>query len=179
MPTETATFGGGCFWCTEAAMKELGGVRSVTSGYAGGHAENPTYREVCSESTGHAEVVQVEYDPDEIGYDQLLEVFFATHDPTQLNRQGPDVGTQYRSIVLYHDDEQRRQTEAYVEALAAEYDDDDVVTEVVPLETFYPAEEYHQDYFEKNPNDAYCNFHAAPKVEKVRAKFAELVERTA
>ena len=178
MPTETATFGGGCFWCTEAAMKELGGVRSVTSGYAGGHAENPTYREVCSESTGHAEVVQVEYDPDEIGYDQLLEVFFATHDPTQLNRQGPDVGTQYRSIVLYHDDEQRRQTEAYVEALAAEYDDD-VVTEVVPLETFYPAEEYHQDYFEKNPNDAYCNFHAAPKVEKVRAKFAELVERTA
>jgi peptide-methionine (S)-S-oxide reductase len=178
MTTETATFGGGCFWCTEAAMKELGGVRSVTSGYAGGHAENPTYREVCSESTGHAEVVQVEYDPDEIEYDELLAVFFATHDPTQLNRQGPDVGTQYRSIVLYHDDEQRRQTEAYIEALATEYDDE-VVTEVVPLETFYPAEEHHQDYYDKNPNDAYCNFHAAPKVEKVRAKFAELVEQEA
>ena len=178
MTTETATFGGGCFWCTEAAMKELGGVRAVTSGYAGGHVENPTYREVCSESTGHAEVVQVEYDPGEIEYDELLAVFFATHDPTQLNRQGPDVGTQYRSIVLYHDDEQRRQTEAYIEALATEYDDE-VVTEVVPLETFYPAEEHHQDYYEKNPNDAYCNFHAAPKVEKVRAKFAELVEQEA
>jgi len=120
----------------------------------------------------------VEYDPGEIEYDELLAVFFATHDPTQLNRQGPDVGTQYRSIVLYHDDEQRRQTEAYIEALATEYDDE-VVTEVVPLETFYPAEEHHQDYFEKNPNDAYCNFHAAPKVEKVRAKFAELVEQEA
>ncbi|RLM89251.1 peptide-methionine (S)-S-oxide reductase [Halobellus sp. Atlit-38R] len=170
----TATFGGGCFWCTEAAMQELDGVESVTSGYAGGNTENPTYREVCSGSTGHAEVVQIEYDPDVIGYDDLLEVFFATHDPTQLNRQGPDVGSQYRSIVLYHDDEQRRQAEAYVEALDEEYDDD-VVTEIESLERFWPAEEYHQDYFEKNPNDAYCRMHAQPKVEKVRERFASKV----
>jgi peptide-methionine (S)-S-oxide reductase len=168
----TATFGGGCFWCTEAAMKELAGVESVTSGYAGGHVENPTYRQVCSGDTGHAEVVQVEFDPEAISYDELLEVFFATHDPTQLNRQGPDVGTQYRSIVLYHDDDQRRVAEAYVEALDEEYDDD-VVTEVVPLETFYEAEEYHQDYFEKNPSDAYCQMHARPKVQKVRKRFAD------
>ncbi|MFA1611848.1 peptide-methionine (S)-S-oxide reductase MsrA [Halobellus rubicundus] len=178
MTTETATFGGGCFWCTEAAMKVLDGVSAVTSGYAGGDVQNPTYRQVCSGSTGHAEVVQVEYDPEAIGYDQLLEVFFATHDPTQLNRQGPDVGTQYRSIVLYHDDEQRRQAEAYVEALDAEYDDD-VVTEIEPLERFWAAEEYHQDYFEKNPSDAYCRMHAQPKVEKVREKFAELLDAEA
>ena len=174
MTTETATFGGGCFWCTEAAMKELAGVESVTSGYAGGDTENPTYREVCSGTTGHAEVVRVAYDPDEIDYADLLEVFFATHDPTQLNRQGPDVGTQYRSIVLYHDDEQRRQAEAYVDALDGEYDDE-VVTEIAPLERFWPAEEHHQDYFEKNPADAYCRMHAQPKVEKVREKFAERV----
>ncbi|ELY87115.1 peptide-methionine (S)-S-oxide reductase MsrA [Natrinema altunense] len=171
---ERATFGGGCFWCTEAAMKELEGVESVTSGYAGGHVEEPTYREVCSGDTGHAEVVQVEYDPAEIGYDDLLEVFFATHDPTQLDRQGPDVGTQYRSIVLYHDADQQTQAEAYIEALDEEYDDD-VVTELEPLETFYRAEEKHQDYFEKNPNDAYCTMHAAPKVEKVRERFADKV----
>ncbi|MFB6105132.1 MAG: peptide-methionine (S)-S-oxide reductase MsrA [Halobacteriaceae archaeon] len=167
-----ATFGGGCFWCTEAAFKELAGVDSVTSGYAGGDTEDPTYEEVCSGSTGHAEVVQLEYDPEEIGYEALLEVFFATHDPTKLNRQGPDVGTQYRSIVLYHDDDQRRLAEAYIEALDAEYDDD-VVTELEPLETFYPAEEYHQDYFEKHPEDAYCQAHARPKVEKVRERFAQ------
>jgi peptide-methionine (S)-S-oxide reductase len=172
--TETATFGGGCFWCTEAAMKQLDGVEQVTSGYAGGHVEDPTYREVCTGDTGHAEVVQVEYDPDVIGYDELLEIFFATHDPTQLNRQGPDVGTQYRSIVLYHGEDQRRQAEAYIEALDEEYDDD-VVTDLDRLETFYRAEEKHQDYFEKNPNDAYCQAHAAPKVEKVREKFREKV----
>jgi len=172
----TATFGGGCFWCTEAAMKELDGVESVTSGYAGGHVEDPTYEQVCSGNTGHAEVVQVEFDADAIAYDELLAVFFATHDPTQLNRQGPDVGTQYRSIVLYHDDEQREQVEAYVAALDEEYDDD-VVTELAPLETFYEAEQYHQDYFEKNPNDAYCQMHAAPKVEKVREKFQSKLEQ--
>ncbi|WP_433632405.1 peptide-methionine (S)-S-oxide reductase MsrA [Halomicrococcus sp. NG-SE-24] len=174
--SRSATFGGGCFWCTEAAMKELDGVASVTSGYAGGHVENPSYRQVCSGDTGHAEVVQVEYDPEVITYDELLEVFFATHDPTQLNRQGPDVGTQYRSIVLYHDDEQRERVEAYVEALDEEYDDD-VVTEIEPLETFYRAEENHQDYFEKNPNDAYCQMHAAPKVEKVREKFQQKLKQ--
>ena len=173
MSTE-ATFGGGCFWCTEAAMKVLDGVESVTSGYAGGDTDDPTYREVCSGRTGHAEVVQVEYDPDRIGYSDLLEVFFATHDPTQLNRQGPDVGSQYRSIVLYHDETQREQAEAYIDALAPEYDDE-VVTEVEPLERFWRAEEKHQDYFERNPRDAYCRMHAKPKVEKVRKRFAEKV----
>jgi peptide-methionine (S)-S-oxide reductase len=172
---ELATFGGGCFWCIEAALKELDGVASVTSGYAGGHTENPTYKQVCSETTGHAEVVQVAYDPDRITYEELLEVFFAVHDPTQLNRQGPDVGSQYRSIVLSHDDDQRRLAEAYIEALDEEYEDS-VVTELEPLDVFYEAESYHQDYFEKNPNDAYCNFHAKPKVEKVREKFAEKVK---
>ena len=172
--TATATFGGGCFWCTEAAMEVLDGVESVTSGYAGGDTDEPTYREVCTGRTGHAEVVQVKYDPDGIGYDDLLEVFFATHDPTQLNRQGPDVGSQYRSIVLYHDETQREQAEAYIEALAPEYDDE-VVTEAEPLETFWRAEEKHQDYFEKNPRDAYCRMHAQPKVEKVRERFASKV----
>lgn len=170
MSTETGTFGGGCFWCTEAAMKELDGIASVTSGYAGGHVENPTYEAVCSGETGHAEVVQVEYDPDTISYDELLEVFFATHDPTQLDRQGPDVGTQYRSIVLYHDETQRERAAAYIEALDEEYDDE-VVTELEPLERFFEAEGYHQDYFEKNPNDAYCRMHARPKVEKVQERF--------
>ncbi|WP_135663165.1 peptide-methionine (S)-S-oxide reductase MsrA [Halorhabdus rudnickae] len=172
---ETATFGGGCFWCTEAAMKELDGVESVTSGYAGGHVENPSYREVCTGDTGHAEVVQVEYEPDVLTYDELLEVFFATHDPTQLNRQGPDVGTQYRSIVLYHDEAQRETATAYIEALDAEYDDE-VVTELTGLDEFYRAEEKHQDYFEKNPTDAYCQMHAAPKVEKVRERFEQLAD---
>jgi len=170
--SEKATFGGGCFWCVEAAFKELDGVSAAVSGYAGGHTENPGYRAVCSGNTGHAEVVQVEYDPDVIGYDELLEVFFAVHDPTQLNRQGPDVGTQYRSIILYHDESQRKQAEAYIEALDEEYDDD-VVTELDRLETFYRAEDKHQDYFDKNPNDAYCQMHAKPKVEKVREKFEQ------
>ncbi|MFB6092149.1 MAG: peptide-methionine (S)-S-oxide reductase MsrA [Haloquadratum sp.] len=170
--TETATFGGGCFWCVEAAFQELDGVFRVTSGYAGGHAEDPSYREVCSGSTGHAEVVQVEYDPEAISYDDLLAVFFTIHDPTQRNRQGPDVGTQYRSIVLYHDETQRELTESYVAALeeAGEYDDE-IVTEIAPLETFWRAEDSHQNYFEKHPEDAYCRMHAQPKVEKVRETF--------
>ncbi|MDY6780448.1 MAG: peptide-methionine (S)-S-oxide reductase MsrA, partial [Halobacteria archaeon] len=132
--TEKATFGGGCFWCTEAAFKEIEGVESVTSGYAGGDVENPTYKQVCSGTTGHAEVVQVEYDPDTVSYLDLLEVFFTVHDPTTLNREGPDVGSQYRSIVLYHDDEQRELVEEYIEKLedAGAYDDD-IVTEVEPL----------------------------------------------
>ena len=173
--TDKATFGGGCFWCVEAAFKELEGVSAVTSGYAGGHVEDPSYRQVCSGNTGHAEVVQVEYDPDAIGYDELLEIFFAVHDPTQLNRQGPDVGTQYRSIVLYHDEDQRTQAEAYIDALDEEYNDD-VVTELERLETFYRAGEKHQDYFDKNPDDAYCQMHARPKVEKVRKKFRAKLE---
>ncbi|CDK39856.1 peptide-methionine (S)-S-oxide reductase MsrA [Halorubrum sp. AJ67] len=174
--TETATVGGGCFWCVEAAFKELDGVESVTSGYAGGHAEDPSYREVCSGNTGHAEVVQVEYDHDALSYEDILEVFFTVHDPTQLNRQGPDVGSQYRSIVLTHDDDQHEAATRYVEALDEEGGyDDDVVTEVEPLETFYRAEEKHQDYFEKNPADAYCTMHAQPKVDKVRERFREKV----
>ncbi|RLM72549.1 peptide-methionine (S)-S-oxide reductase MsrA [Halorubrum sp. Atlit-26R] len=175
--TETATVGGGCFWCVEAAFKELDGVERVTSGYAGGHADDPTYREVCTGNTGHAEVVQVEYDPEALSYEEVLEIFFTVHDPTQLNRQGPDVGSQYRSIVLYHDDEQRQVVENYVAALDEEGGyDDEVVTEVEPLETFYRAEEKHQDYFEKNPADAYCTMHAQPKVEKVRERFREKVK---
>lgn len=175
--TETATFGGGCFWCIEAAFEEIDGVESVTSGYAGGHTEDPSYREVCSGSTGHAEVVQVAYDPATISYEELLEVFFTVHDPTQLNRQGPDVGTQYRSIVLSHDDEQREVAASYIEALDEEGGyDDSVVTELEPLETFYRAEEKHQDYFAKNPNDAYCSMHAQPKIDKVRERFAEKID---
>jgi peptide-methionine (S)-S-oxide reductase len=170
--SEQATVGGGCFWCIEAAFKELDGIESVTSGYAGGHTENPSYRAVCSGDTGHAEVVQLEYDPDVLSYEEILEVFFTVHDPTQLNRQGPDVGTQYRSIVLAHDEQQRELAEQYIEALDEEGGyDDPVVTEVELLETFYRAEEKHQDYFEKNPNDAYCQMHAQPKVEKVRERF--------
>jgi peptide-methionine (S)-S-oxide reductase len=176
--TEKATFGGGCFWCVEAAFEEIAGVESVTSGYAGGHTENPSYREVCRGTTGHAEVVQLEYDPDLVDYEELLDVFVAVHDPTQLNRQGPDVGSQYRSIVLYHDDDQREKAEAYLEALdeAGGYDDD-VVTEIQELDRFWRAEEKHQNYFEKNPRDAYCRMHAQPKVEKVREQFAEKTGR--
>lgn len=174
---ELATLGGGCFWCLEAAFKELDGVVSVTSGYAGGHVADPTYKQVCSGSTGHAEVVQVEYDPDVLTFEDLLEVFFRIHDPTTEDRQGPDVGSQYRSAVFYHDEVQRATVEAFVDALDAggfgSYENDTVVTEVAPLETFWEAEEYHQDYYEKNPNDQYCQFHAEPKVKKVREQFAQ------
>lgn len=170
---ETGTFGGGCFWCIEAAFAEVSGVTDVTSGYAGGHSEDPTYTEVCREETGHAEVVRVEFDSEQVPYESLLEVFFSIHDPTQLNRQGPDVGTQYRSIVLYETASQKAITETYLEALEEEYADE-IVTELEPLTEFFPAEEYHQAYFAKNPTDAYCRMHAAPKVEKVRRRFEEL-----
>ena len=177
--TNHATFGGGCFWCIEAAFKEIDGVSSVTAGYAGGHTTDPTYREVCSGETGHAEVVQLAYDPDRIGYEELLEVFFTIHDPTQLNRQGPDVGSQYRSIVLYHNDRQRELAAAYIEALDEDGGyDSDIITELEALERFYRAEEKHQDYFEKNPTDAYCTMHAQPKVEKVHETFTERVTQS-
>ena len=177
MTTETATFGGGCFWCVEAAFEQLAGVEDVTSGYAGGHVENPTYREVCNETTGHAEVVQVEYDADELAYEDLLEVFFKVHDPTTLNRQGPDVGEQYRSIILYHDDDQRDLAEAFVADLEdADAYDDPIVTEIEPLDEFYRAEDKHQNYFEKHPNQAYCSVNVAPKVAKVREEFAGRVQ---
>lgn len=173
---ERATFGGGCFWCIEAAFDELAGVESVTSGYAGGDVADPSYQQVCTGTTGHAEVVQIAYDPSIVTYEDLLKVFGTIHDPTQLNRQGPDVGSQYRSIVLYHDEDQRTTAAAYLEALDEEYDDE-VVTELEPLETFYEAEPYHQDYFEKNPQDAYCQVHATPKVEKVRERFEAKLDR--
>lgn len=172
--TAVATLAGGCFWCTEAAFKEVPGVESVTSGYCGGDVADPTYEEVCTGNTGHAEAIRVEYDPDEVDYLDLLQVFFTVHDPTQLNRQGPDIGSQYRSAIFYHDEAQREQAEAYIAELEAEgaYDDD-IVTEVAPMEEFWEAEAYHQDYYEKNPADGYCSVHAEPKVKKVREKFAD------
>ncbi len=172
--TATATFGGGCFWCIEAPFKELDGVHSVTSGYTGGETDDPAYKEICTGTTGHAEVVQIEYDPDVISYADLLEVLFTIHDPTQHNRQGPDVGSQYRSAIFTHSETQQQDAEAFIDELesAAVYDDE-IVTEVSPLGTFYPAEEYHQDYYEKNPNQGYCAFHIPPKLDKVREKFAD------
>ncbi|MDR9411669.1 MAG: peptide-methionine (S)-S-oxide reductase MsrA [Haloquadratum sp.] len=168
------TLGGGCFWCVEAALLELEGVTSVTSGYAGGHTEEPTYRAVCSGTTGHAEVVQVQFDPAVLSLRQLLTVFMQIHDPTQKDRQGPDVGSQYRSIILVDGDEQRATAESVIAAQAAHHSGS-IQTELTTLETFYPAESHHQRYFEKNPGDAYCRMHAAPKQAKVRDQFADLV----
>lgn len=162
---ETAVFGGGCFWCLDAQFKLVPGVISVISGYAGGTAKNPTYEQVCSETTGHAEVVQVEFDPSVVSYEDLLRKFFHAHDPTTLNRQGPDVGTSYRSIILYKDANQKEIAEK-VKAEAQKNWSDPIVTEIVPLQTFYKAEEYHQDYFAKNPEQGYCRLVVAPKVKK-------------
>ena len=162
---ETAVFGGGCFWCLDAQFKLVNGVKSVTSGYAGGTTTNPSYEEVCSETTGHAEVVQVEFDPSVVTYADLLRKFFRAHDPTTLNRQGPDVGTSYRSIILYKDDNQKAIAEK-VKAEAQKDWPDPIVTEIVPLKAFYRAEDYHQDYFAKNPTQGYCRLVVAPKVKK-------------
>lgn len=171
--TETATVAGGCFWCTEAVFEEIEGVRSVTSGYTDGHVEDPSYEAVCSGETGHAEAVQVEYDPEILTYEDVLTVFFATHDPTTEDRQGPDVGSQYRSAVFPHDD-QRERVETFIEALESRYEDP-IVTEIEPLETFYPAEAYHQNYYERNPNAGYCTINIDPKLSKLRENFRELV----
>jgi len=165
--TELATLGGGCFWCLEAMFQTLPGVRSVVSGYAGGKTENPTYRQVCSGQTGHAEVVQIEFDPARISYERLLDAFWDAHDPTTPNRQGNDVGPQYRSIILYHSEAQRAAAEAAKRAVAARFDKP-VVTEIVPLTKFYPAEDYHQDYYAKNPGAAYCVAVIRPKLEKLQ-----------
>jgi peptide-methionine (S)-S-oxide reductase len=173
-PTATATLAGGCFWCLEAPFQELAGVRAVTSGYCGGDVPDPTYEAVCSETTGHAEAVQVVYDPDVVRYEDLLDVFFALHDPTTEDRQGPDIGSQYRSAIFYHDDGQRAAAEAVVERLATEYDDP-IVTEIEPLETFYEAEEHHQNYYEKNPNQGYCRVQIQPKLRTLRDRFADQV----
>jgi peptide-methionine (S)-S-oxide reductase len=163
--TETAVFGGGCFWCLDAQFKLVDGVTKVTSGYAGGHTANPTYEQVCSDQTGHAEVIQVEFDPSKVTYEELLRKFFYAHDPTTLNRQGADVGTQYRSIILYQNAQQKQIAEK-VKAEAQKDWPDPIVTEIVPLQHFYPAEDYHQDYFAKNPTQGYCQLVVAPKVKK-------------
>jgi peptide-methionine (S)-S-oxide reductase len=177
-PTETATLGGGCFWCLEAVYLDLRGIQRVVSGYAGGHVANPTYYQVCDGDTGHAEVVQVTFDPVEVTYADLLRVFFAIHDPTTLNRQGADVGTQYRSIILTHSPEQ----EATAREVMAEIDASGIwgkplVTEIAPLTAFYPAEDYHQDYFARNPYQPYCQAVVAPKVAKFRKQFADRLRR--
>ena len=162
---ETAVFGGGCFWCLDAQFKLVNGVRSVVSGYAGGTTKNPTYEQVCTETTGHAEVIQVEFDPAVVTYADLLRKFFHAHDPTTLNRQGPDAGTSYRSIILYRDANQKAVAEA-VKSEAQKDRPDPIVTEIVPLQAFYRAEDYHQDYFAKNPTQGYCRIVVAPKVKK-------------
>ena len=163
--TDTAVFGGGCFWCLDAQFKLVDGVKSVLSGYAGGTTPNPTYEQVCSETTGHAEVIKVEFDPTKISYEDLLKKFFHAHDPTTLNRQGPDVGTSYRSIILYRDENQESIAKK-VKAEAQKEWPDPIVTEITPLKAFYKAEDYHQDYFAKNPTQGYCRLVIAPKVRK-------------
>jgi peptide-methionine (S)-S-oxide reductase len=176
--TELATLGGGCFWCLEAVYLELAGIEKVVSGYAGGEVPNPSYEQVCTGRTGHAEVVQVSFDPGVISFREILDVFFTIHDPTTLNRQGNDVGPQYRSIILTHDDAQRQTAEETIRALEAEHLwDNPIVTQVEPLAAFYPAEEYHQNYFARNPYQPYCQFIVAPKVAKARKKFLEKLRK--
>ena len=176
LPTraEVATLGGGCFWCLDAVYRQLRGVERVESGYAGGSTAHPTYRDVCSGRTGHAEVVQVTFDPSVVSYRDLLRVFFTIHDPTTRDRQGADVGTQYRSVVLYHSPEQERTAREVIAELGAEgIWDDPIVTQVVPFTTFHPAEPYHQDYYASNARQPYCQAVIAPKVAKVRKRFLE------
>ncbi len=171
-----ATFGGGCFWCMEAIFTKVTGVKSSSSGFAGGHVVNPSYEQVVSGSTGHAEVIQIEYDPAEITYSQLLEIFFRVHNPTTLNRQGADIGTQYRSVVFYHDQEQKHLTETMINRINVEKIwDDPVVTEVVPMDAFYPASDYHRNYFERNPYQGYCQMVIAPKVKKFKKDFGDIL----
>lgn len=175
-PTERqlATLGGGCFWCTEAVFQQLKGVEKVTSGYSGGHVENPTYRQVCTGTTGHAEVIQVEFDPAKIKYEELLEVFFQTHDPTTLNRQGNDVGTQYRSVIFPHSDEQKKIAEEYIKQLnEAKIWKSPIVTTIEPLAKFYPAEDYHHNYFDQHEEAPYCQMVIRPKVIKFRKQFKD------
>jgi len=177
---EVATLAGGCFWCLEAAFQQLKGVEKVESGYAGGHVVNPSYEQVCTGTTGHAEVLQITFDPAIISFDDLLHVFFTIHDPTTLNRQGADVGTQYRSAIFYHSPEQKAVAERVIAELQAEgVWDDSIVTEVKPLDAFYPAEEYHRDYYRRNPNQGYCRAVIAPKVAKVRKLYLDKLKQPA
>lgn len=169
-----ATFGAGCFWCIEACYKDLKGVLAVYPGYSGGHVIDPTYEQVCEGNTGHAEVARVEFDPSQITFDELLEVFWFVHDPTQLNRQGNDIGTQYRSVIFYHNESQKEISESYKKRLEEDKVwDNPIVTEIVPLTNFYRAEDYHHNYFELNPENMYCQSVVRPKVEKFRKVFAE------
>lgn len=173
---ETATLGGGCFWCLDAVYRRVRGVLLVTSGYAGGETKNPTYEQVCSGTTGHAEVVQVEFDPGVISYSKILDIFFSIHDPTQINRQGNDVGTQYRSIIFSNTPKQKDIADKTIQYLTQSGVFNNVTTEVLPLNRFYPAEEYHQDYFAKNPGNGYCHVVISPKVAKFTKRFPELLE---
>ncbi|QJD98457.1 peptide-methionine (S)-S-oxide reductase MsrA [Mucilaginibacter robiniae] len=177
MNIQKATFGGGCFWCTEAIFQTIHGVQSVVSGYTGGQTENPTYMEVCNGDTGHAEVIEIEYDADQVSFDDLLLVFFKTHNPTTLNQQGNDVGTQYRSAVFYHNEEQKQQAEAMIKRLTDEQVfDKPIVTQIVPAEEFYKAEDYHQNYFVDNPMKPYCAFVIQPKMNKFAKEFTEKIK---
>ncbi len=174
---ETAVFGGGCFWCTEAVFQRLRGVKSVLPGYAGGNVPNPTYMEVATGRTGNAEVVKFEYDPEQISYHDLLDVFFATHDPTQLNRQGYDVGTEYRSVIFYANDQQKQEAEQYIKKLEADQVfGDPIVTTLEPLGEFYEAEDYHKNFYERNQGQPYCQVIIDPKLKKLKEKFASLLE---
>lgn len=170
---QLATFGAGCFWCTEAVFLNVKGVSKVVSGYEGGKVKNPTYREVCTGETGHAEVTQITFDPTKVSFEELLEVFWNTHDPTTLNKQGADEGTQYRSVVFYHNEEQKKIAEAYKKQLDASHVyKNPIVTEITPASTFYAAEDYHQNYYELNPNQGYCQYVIRPKVDKFKKQFA-------
>jgi peptide-methionine (S)-S-oxide reductase len=174
---ELATFGAGCFWCVEAVFQDLGGVTAVVNGYMGGQIQNPTYLEVCSGLTGHAEVAQITFDPMVIRYEQLLEIFWSTHDPTTLNRQGHDQGTQYRSVIFYHSEEQKASAEKSKKEVAQKIWDDPVVTEILPAEIFYPAENYHQNYYKNNPTNGYCRAVINPKLAKFRTRFNDLLKK--
>lgn len=174
---EIITLGSGCFWCTEAILQRLKGVEKVVSGYMGGKIKNPTYREICSGLTGHAEVVQVTFDPNQVTLEELFEVFWKTHDPTTLNRQGNDVGTQYRSVVFYHNEQQRSKAEEIKQKLDLSGAwPDPIVTEISPMEEFYPAEDYHQDYFNENGSQPYCQFVVVPKIEKFKKVFPDKIK---
>ena len=178
MSTKIATFGSGCFWCTEAIFSRIEGVEKVEPGFAGGETKDPTYNEVVSGSTGHAEVAQITYNPDVVSFSTLLEVFWKTHDPTTLNRQGADVGTQYRSVIFFHDNEQEKLAQEYLKALdSAKIWDNPIVTEIVPLNVFYPAEDYHNDYYKNNPTNSYCNFVITPKIEKFEKIFGDRLKK--